>query len=189
MHPVRMPPLGTTSDEPRIVGWLKAEGEEVEPGEPLLEVETDKATLEVEAAARGTLLRIERRAGETVQVGALVGWIGVPGEAIPDAGAPKEAAPAVRKLARELGVDLAGVTGRGPVAGSSARTCSPPRAARPESRCLRTGRPSPGDSSVPRRSHSSASASRSTRVASPRTSRGRPSSCGRSPRRFASTRS
>lgn len=114
MHPVRMPPLGTTSDELRIVGWLKAEGEEVAPGEVLLEVESDKATLDVEATAGGTLLRIERQPGETVQAGALVGWIGVPGEAFPETATRKEASPAVRKLARELGVDLDGLAGSGP---------------------------------------------------------------------------
>ncbi|HKP17972.1 MAG TPA: lipoyl domain-containing protein, partial [Gaiellaceae bacterium] len=75
MHAVRMPPLGTTSDELTIVSWLKAEGDEIAAGEPLLEVESDKATLEVEAAAAGTLLRIERRPGETVRAGTLVGWI------------------------------------------------------------------------------------------------------------------
>ena len=111
---VRMPPLGTTSDELRIVAWRKAEGEAVAAGEPLLDVETDKAELEVEAVVSGTLLRIERPAGETVQAGALLGWIGEPGEAIPDAAARVEASPAVRKLARDHGVDLAEVTGSGP---------------------------------------------------------------------------
>ena len=46
-RPVRMPPLGATSDELQIVQWLKEVGAVVEQGEPLLEVETDKATLEV----------------------------------------------------------------------------------------------------------------------------------------------
>ncbi len=46
---VRMPALGQTSDELRIISWLKKEGDLVEQGEPLLEVETDKVTLEVEA--------------------------------------------------------------------------------------------------------------------------------------------
>ena len=114
MHAVRIPALGTTSDELRIVAWRKAVGDAVAAGEPLLEVETDKATLEVEATAAGTLLRIERAAGETLEVGTLVGWIGEQGEEIPEAGERKEASPAVRKLARELGVDLAAVAGSGP---------------------------------------------------------------------------
>jgi pyruvate dehydrogenase E2 component (dihydrolipoyllysine-residue acetyltransferase) len=115
VHAVRMPPLGTTSDDLTIVSWLKAEGDEVAVGEPLLQVETDKATLEVEAAAAGTLVRIDRRPGETVRAGTPLGWIGAAGEAVPDAVASrKEASPAVRSLARELGVALEAVAGSGP---------------------------------------------------------------------------
>lgn len=83
-----MPPLGTTSDELRIVEWLKGEGEEVALGEPLLAVETDKATLEVEAAATGTLLRVVHAAGAVVDVGDVVGYIGSPGEEVPDQDEP-----------------------------------------------------------------------------------------------------
>ena len=68
-RPVRMPPLGATSDELQIVQWLKEVGSIVEQGEPLLEVETDKATLEVEAAVAGTLLAVLHGPGETVSVG------------------------------------------------------------------------------------------------------------------------
>jgi pyruvate dehydrogenase E2 component (dihydrolipoyllysine-residue acetyltransferase) len=110
--PVRMPPLGQTSDELRIVAWLGVEGAEVVPGQPLLAVETDKAELEVEATAAGTLLRIVHTAGETVRAGTVVAWVGEPGETPP--GARVEAAPAVRKLAHDRGVDLAAVTGSGP---------------------------------------------------------------------------
>ncbi len=115
-HAVRMPPLGTTTDELRVVEWLKAVGDEVVAGEPLFVVESDKATLEVEAAARGTLLAIRSRAGETVAVGGIVGYVGAPGEELPmEARAGQvEAPPAVRKLAREHGIDLAGIVGTGP---------------------------------------------------------------------------
>ena len=80
MRPVRMPALGTTSDELTIVAWRKAVGDAVEPGEPLVEVETDKATLEVEATAAGTLLRILHGEGETVREGTVIGYVGTPGE-------------------------------------------------------------------------------------------------------------
>lgn len=119
-QPIRMPPLAETTDEVRIVGWLKAEGDKVRAGEPLLEVETDKATLEVEAAAGGSLLRILHGAGSTVSVGAVVGWIGEPGEeppAPPDqapVAARAAASPAVRRLAHEHGIDLSRVRGSGP---------------------------------------------------------------------------
>ena len=53
-----LPKLGLTQDEGTIVRWLKSEGSDVTKGEPLFEVMTDKATVEVEASATGTLLRI-----------------------------------------------------------------------------------------------------------------------------------
>jgi pyruvate dehydrogenase E2 component (dihydrolipoamide acetyltransferase) len=80
---VRLPSLGQTSDELRILKWFKAEGDEVRRGEPLLEVETDKATLDVEAALTGTLLKILTQEGEVVQAGRLVAYVGVPGEVVP----------------------------------------------------------------------------------------------------------
>jgi pyruvate dehydrogenase E2 component (dihydrolipoamide acetyltransferase) len=82
---IHMPSLGQTTAELRILSWLKAEGDLVQRGEPLLEVETDKSTLEVEAFTSGTLLKIVRGADEVVEAGALLAYIGAPGEAIPEA--------------------------------------------------------------------------------------------------------
>ncbi len=119
-RPVRMPPLGTTADELRIVQWLKAVGSTVEQGEPLLEVETDKATLEVEAAVSGTLLAVLHGPDETVTVGEVLAFVGAPGEEIPveasheRPAAKKQAVPVARKLAQEHGIDLASVHGSGP---------------------------------------------------------------------------
>jgi len=135
-HAVRMPPLGETTDELRIVEWLKAKGDEVALGEPLLAVETDKATLEVEAAAACTLLEILHHAGESVRVGTVVAYVGEQGEEVPEQAPAQEAAletaasrglatpsarrervtasPAVRRLARGLGIDLSRVQGSGP---------------------------------------------------------------------------
>jgi len=84
--PIRMPALAQTSDELRLTAWLKTEGEQVTEGEPLFEAETDKAELEVEATASGTLLRCLTGPGETVSTGTVVAWIGHPGEDIPQAG-------------------------------------------------------------------------------------------------------
>jgi pyruvate dehydrogenase E2 component (dihydrolipoamide acetyltransferase) len=85
MQGVRMPPLGQTSDELRIVSWLKKEGDSVEQGEPLFEVETDKAKLEVESFSSGVLRKILHKADEVVEVGTLIAYIGhindeLPGE-------------------------------------------------------------------------------------------------------------
>ena len=127
MPPVKMPPLGQTSDELSILEWRKPEGDAVAVGELLLEVETDKATLEVEAAHAGTLLRIVPAGeGQTVQSGTVIAYVGEPGEEIADeAPAKVQAAPAVRRLAQEHGVDLAQVQGRTyPAVASSGPTCS-----------------------------------------------------------------
>ena len=115
-RPVRMPPLGATSNELRILQWLKEVGSTVEQGEPLLEVETDKATLEVEAAVSGTLLAVLHGAGETVAVGEVLGFVGAPGEEVPafEPPAKRQAVPVARKLAQEHGIDLASVRGSGP---------------------------------------------------------------------------
>src|SRR3984885_15037113 len=83
--PIRMPALAQTSDELRLTAWLKTEGDQVAEGEPLFEAETDKAELEVEATASGTLLRCLAGPGETVSTGTVVAWIGHSGEDIPQA--------------------------------------------------------------------------------------------------------
>jgi len=132
-HQIRMPALGQTSDELRVIRWLKAEGEAVKIGEPLLEVETDKATLEVEAAHGGVLLKILCREEETAEAGAVIAYVGQAGEQLPEmetessevaarevaTPAPLPAAkvlatPVARRLAREQGIDLAIVRGSGP---------------------------------------------------------------------------
>ena len=134
--PVRMPALGQTSDELRLLRWHKTDGETVAEGDLLLEIETDKATLDVEASASGTLLRIDCREGETVRAGTILGWLGVPGEQIVEPEAPRapveapppsvdhrpgpvsldrvQATPAARILAKQLEIDLSKVTGTGP---------------------------------------------------------------------------
>ncbi len=134
-HQLRMPSLGQTSDELRVIAWLKAEGDSVTIGEPILEVETDKAVLQVESSFAGTLLKILRRADEVVLAGEPIALIGQPGESMDvDAPAQAEATPAVvpsapaatrsseqvlatpvaRKLAKDQGIDISTVNGSGP---------------------------------------------------------------------------
>src|SRR5438445_11568435 len=69
-----------------IVRWLKAEGDAVEKGEPLFELDTDKVTQDVEAETSGVLLKIAVAEGE-VPVGQTVAFIGAEGEAVPEAAA------------------------------------------------------------------------------------------------------
>ncbi len=72
---VIMPQLGFDMEQGTIQRWLKQEGEHVSRGEPLAEVETDKATLQVESYATGTLTKIIRQEGEVVPVGEKIGEI------------------------------------------------------------------------------------------------------------------
>ncbi len=72
---MKMPDLSTTGDEVRVVAWLIEVGGEVSRGAPLLEVETDKATMEVEAIASGVLKSVLAPAGDTVSVGQVIAVI------------------------------------------------------------------------------------------------------------------
>ena len=81
-HDVIMPALGMAQDEGLIVAWLKQPGEAVSEGEALMEVETDKATMEVEAQATGYLADVRAQAGESVPVGQCVAVIADSPEAI-----------------------------------------------------------------------------------------------------------
>lgn len=78
---VILPALGMSQDTGKIVRWLKAEGEQVAKGEPLVEIETDKATVEIEAPASGLLARVVAAAGDEVPVGQVIALILAPGEA------------------------------------------------------------------------------------------------------------
>ncbi|MGI6705852.1 MAG: dihydrolipoamide acetyltransferase family protein [Clostridia bacterium] len=134
---IRMPNLGTTNDEVKIIQWFKQEGEEVKRGEPLLEVETDKATMEVESFATGYLKKIVAHPDDEVASGEIIAYIGDQGDIcnIPDktgtescasidkrrevsfpttSGKEIRVSPMVRKLAESMGVDLAGIRGTGP---------------------------------------------------------------------------
>src|SRR5207244_1884296 len=77
----------------KIVSWLKKEGETVAKGEILLEVETDKAVVEIEATADGVLAGVKSHEGDVVPVGQTIAWLVAPGEQ-PPADSPASAAPA-----------------------------------------------------------------------------------------------
>jgi pyruvate dehydrogenase E2 component (dihydrolipoamide acetyltransferase) len=117
---VVMPALEMAQDTGKLVAWLKREGDPVRKGEMLLEVETDKAVVEVEAAGDGILAGVSARPGDVVQVGRTIAWLVQPGEALPVSGASGVSArsarisPKARRLAQEKGVDLGGLKGSGP---------------------------------------------------------------------------
>ena len=80
---VIMPALGVAQQNGTLLKWLKAEGQPVTKGEPLMEIETDKSTVEIEAAASGILLQVTAQAGDEVPVGQTIALILAPGEALP----------------------------------------------------------------------------------------------------------
>lgn len=88
-----MPSLGFDMTEGKVAAWRKAVGDPVAKGEPLVEIETEKATVEVEAPASGILARIDVPAGKTVPVGTVIGILAEAGEALPGASAAAPAAP------------------------------------------------------------------------------------------------
>src|ERR1700759_4158063 len=101
---IKVPAMGESVTEATISKWFKKEGDAVKRDEPLLELETDKVTVEVPSPADGTIESISAQAGATVTVGALLGAVaeGAAGKAAapakkveaPKAEAPKPAAPA-----------------------------------------------------------------------------------------------
>jgi pyruvate dehydrogenase E2 component (dihydrolipoamide acetyltransferase) len=144
---VVMPALEMAQETGKLIAWRKQEGDRVTKGEPLLEIETDKAVMEVEAPADGILAGITAHAGADIPVGQTIAWIVAPGEKPPtenesSTGAPQargglqgkpgsqaapiatsdskppaipgaRISPKARRLAKELGVDIATVRGSG----------------------------------------------------------------------------
>ena len=116
-----LPDLGEGLDEGEIVTWLVAEGDTVELNQPLVEVETAKATVEIPSPYAGTVAKLHAGAGDAGPGGAPLvscqGGGGVAGAptapAAGDGGTPS-ATPAVRKLAKDLGVELTALAGTGP---------------------------------------------------------------------------
>ena len=139
---VVMPQMGYDMEKGTVVAWLKREGDTVSQHEAIVEIETDKAVVEIEAPVSGSLLRIVVPDGVTVATGKAIGYIGKAGESVPEAGpeqaratattvaAPAEvpptasgspevgarhlASPIARRIAEERGVDLSQVRGTGP---------------------------------------------------------------------------
>jgi pyruvate dehydrogenase E2 component (dihydrolipoamide acetyltransferase) len=141
---VVMPALEMAQENGKLLAWRKKEGERVTKGEPLLEIETDKAVVEVEAPGDGILAGITAEVGAVIPVGQTIAWLVAPGEeppamavtAAPAArasssperasaaaalqateqrvGAAPQISPKARRLAKELGVDISKIRGTGP---------------------------------------------------------------------------
>ncbi|MCW2922335.1 MAG: Dihydrolipoamide acetyltransferase component of pyruvate dehydrogenase complex [Thermoleophilia bacterium] len=101
---VKLPRLGQGMDEGKVLQWLKGEGDTIEKGDELYEVETEKVNVEVEAPAGGTILKVLVDAGQTVAIGTTLAWIGEPGEDVP-AGGGDDAASAGSNTAKDPASD------------------------------------------------------------------------------------
>lgn len=113
-----MPALGMAQETGRLVRWLKREGERVTKGEPLMEVETDKAVVEVESPGAGILSGVKAREGEEVAVGTVIAYLLAPAAKPPELSLERPphpvASPKARRLAADRGLDLAKIRGTGP---------------------------------------------------------------------------
>jgi pyruvate dehydrogenase E2 component (dihydrolipoyllysine-residue acetyltransferase) len=83
-----MPALEMAQETGKLLAWRKQEGETVTKGEPLLEIETDKVVIDLEAPADGVLAAVKQRDGAVVPVGEIIAWIVAPGEQPPADGGP-----------------------------------------------------------------------------------------------------
>ena len=131
MPDVQMPRLSDSMETGKIVKWLKQEGEQVKKGEPLVEIESDKANIEVDAYSSGTLSQIVVKEGDSAPIGAVIAKIGGDGES--GRGAKEEAAapPAKAKAAPEEQAEAA--EPEQPKKGAAAQREAPAaRAGRPE---------------------------------------------------------
>jgi pyruvate dehydrogenase E2 component (dihydrolipoamide acetyltransferase) len=111
-----MPALGMAQETGTLLQWLKAPGDTVNKGEPLMEVETDKATVEVEAPASGTLANVTAQPGDVIPVGQVIALILAPGETAPRAeisSTPILSTPIARRVAAAHNLNLAQVKPQG----------------------------------------------------------------------------
>src|SRR3954470_23109103 len=114
---VIMPALGLAQETGKVLRGLQGEGGAVAKGEPLLEIETDKVTVEIEAPADGTLAGISAPEGAEVPVGTAIAHAAASGETVAGEAAPPRrrlASPKARRLAQERGIDLDALDGSGP---------------------------------------------------------------------------
>jgi pyruvate/2-oxoglutarate dehydrogenase complex dihydrolipoamide acyltransferase (E2) component len=125
-YELKLPDLGEGLTEGEIARWLVSEGQEVAEDDPLVEIQTDKTTVEIPSPASGKVTSILVEEGKVVPVGTVLVVIGGDGDGprtqadAPELSTPPttpakgRATPLVRKIAQELGVDLDSLTGTGP---------------------------------------------------------------------------
>lgn len=136
---LKVPTLGMDMEEATVVRWLVEDGTDVTKGQPVLEIDTDKTSFEIEAPADGVIRGLRGEEGETLPVGATLAYVTAPGEEIPEPEAASDtrhretperqavpaaadsedgwkvrASPAARRAAAEMGVQIESISGSGP---------------------------------------------------------------------------
>ncbi|HZZ86086.1 MAG TPA: dihydrolipoamide acetyltransferase family protein [Anaeromyxobacteraceae bacterium] len=131
--PINMPKLSDEMTEGKIAEWLKKPGDEVKAGEVVAQVETEKATLDVEAFEGGVLLAVVVQTGDTAPVGQPIAWIGKAGEKVPDQpAAPAKVADAAKEAKAGGEVSHQSTQAEAAPATAPARASEPPAAPRAE---------------------------------------------------------
>jgi pyruvate dehydrogenase E2 component (dihydrolipoamide acetyltransferase) len=125
---VVMPALEMAQETGKLIAWRKQEGDRVTKGEPLLDIETDKAVMEVEAPADGILAGISAAAGADIPVGQTIAWIVAPGEKPPAESAT--AAPAARAGSKKTDPHAAPVAANAPASSAASSAKISPKARR-----------------------------------------------------------
>ena len=121
-----MPKLGMDMEEGTVIKWLKAEGESVQKGEALAEIETDKSSVEVESNLSGVVLKIYLPEGEAAPCGTPIAAIGKGGTAVPEKIGAVAAAPAVEeKVSEEKSVQAPAAVAKRPAAAKTAAALTP----------------------------------------------------------------
>ena len=141
-YELKLPDLGEGLTEGEVARWLVSEGQDVAEDDPLVEIQTDKTTVEIPSPAAGKVTRILVEEGKVVPVGTVLVVIGGDGAAPTPAETPTEKpagkarmTPLVRKIAQELGVDVDTLTGTGPqgrITEDDVRAAAGPREGRRE---------------------------------------------------------
>jgi len=120
-----MPALEMAQETGKLIAWRKQEGDRVAKGEPLLEIETDKAVIEIEAPADGVLAGIKAAPGAEIPVGQTIAWIVAPGEAPPaEAASPAPAARATSHASSHAKIEPSPIAATGAGASATSATSS-----------------------------------------------------------------
>lgn len=134
---VVMPALEMAQETGKLLAWRKKEGEPTVKGEPLLEIETDKAVVEVEATADGILAGIKSREGDVVAVGSVIAWIVQPGEVLPsEASGAAAGAPTARAVSASANAATAYSERSGSSSGAASATLAAGAKLSPKARRL-----------------------------------------------------